>query len=118
MYKTLGVPVSRTNSNHFLIGQEQSDLGKDARQGKLPDTRDVLKYFFYRKKLPDFKFKPVGSAICCRFKSGTGFTNCEDNPKCRECSECVGCVVRKVKVEGNWQIAGISIISELSSLRE
>ena len=26
-------PRTRTSSDHFLVGQEQSDLGKEARQG-------------------------------------------------------------------------------------
>ena len=59
MSKTPGGPVTRVNSDHFLIGPEQSVLGRDARQGKLATTRYVMKYFFYRKKLTDFKFKPV-----------------------------------------------------------
>ena len=62
---------SRTSTDHFLVGPEMSDLGKDARQGKLPLTRDVLKYLFHRKGLPEFKSKPVEQAICCPLKSGT-----------------------------------------------
>ena len=79
MSKTPGGPVTRVNSDHFLIGPEQSDLGRDARQGKLPTTRHVMKYFFYRKK---------------PFKSGTVVPNCEVNLKCKDSSECV---VHKLK---------------------
>ena len=39
-------PRTRTSSDHFLVGQEQSDLGQEARQGKLPLTKDIMKYFF------------------------------------------------------------------------
>ena len=84
MAKSPGLPGTRTSSDHFLIGQEQADLGKEAKQGKLPRTRDVMKYFCFRKNLPEFKFKPVASAMCCPFKSGSNDANCEENPMCKE----------------------------------
>ena len=71
-------PRTRTTSDHFLVGQEQSDLGQEARQGKLPLTKDVMKYFLYRKNMPEFKFKPVNLAICCPLKSGTQYSKCSD----------------------------------------
>ena len=106
---------SRTSTDYFWVGPEMSDLGKDARQGKLPLTRDVLKYLFHRKGLPEFKSKPVEQAICCPFKSGTNVANCDDNTNCKESSECV---VRKVKNDGNWVIAGIPIIDDLAILKK
>ena len=63
MSKSPGLPGTRTASDHFLVGQAQSDLGKDAMQGKLPITKDVMKYFLFRKGLPEFKFKSVELAI-------------------------------------------------------
>ena len=36
-----GVPVTRSNTDHFLVGQEEPDLGPEARAGKLPKTRAV-----------------------------------------------------------------------------
>ena len=114
MSKTPSGPGTRVNSDHFLIGPEQSDLGRDARQGKLPTTRDVMKYFFYRKNLAEFKFKPVDSVICCPFKSGTVVSNCEVNLLCKDSSECV---VSKLKDEGNWILSGIPIIGDLDILK-
>ena len=82
MAKSSGGRGTRTDTDHFLIGPEVSNLGKDARQEKLPLLGDVMKYFFHRKNLPDFKYKPVDSVICCPFKSGTLTANCDDNSKC------------------------------------
>ena len=90
-------------------------MGRDARQGKLPTTRDVMKYFFYRKSLADFKFKPVDSAICCQFKSGTVVSNCEVNLMCKDSSKCV---VPKLKDDGNRIISGIPIVGDLAILKE
>ena len=105
-----GQPGTRTSSDHFLIGQEHSDLGKEAKQGKLPRTCDVMKYFFFLKSLPEFKFKPVASAMCCPFKSGSHIANCEENQRCKE----YACVVSRVKNEGNWIRAGIPIMPDLA----
>ena len=63
MPKTPSGPATRVSSDHFLIGPEQSDLGRDAMQGNLPTTGDVMRYFFYRKNLPELKFKPVDPVI-------------------------------------------------------
>ena len=80
---------SRASSDHFLVGPASSDLGKDARQGKLPLTRDVMKYFFHRKNLPEFRSKPADKVICCPFKAGTNIANCENTPNCKDSSECI-----------------------------
>ena len=110
MSKSPGLPGTRTASDHFLVGQAQSDLGKDAMQGKLPLTKDVMKYFLFRKGLPEFKFKSVELAINCPLKSGSIQSNCKENPKCLGSQ----CVVSKVKEEGNWIRAGLPIMSDLS----
>jgi hypothetical protein len=115
MPKTPARPETRVNSDHFLIGAAQADLGKDARQGKLPLTCDVMKYFMHRKNLAEFKFRPVDSVICCPFKSGTVIANCEENPNCKESSECV---VNKVKTDGNWLLSGIPIIADLAIIKK
>ena len=104
-------PRTRTSSDHFLVGQEQSDLGKEARQGKLPLTKDVMKYFFYRKNMPEFKFKPVNLAICCPLKSGTQYSKCSDASQCNGSTQCI---VKKVKEEGNWICSGIPMMSDIS----
>ena len=54
-------------------------------------------------------------AICCPLKSGTTGANCDDNPNCKESSECV---VRKVKNDGNWVKAGIPIIDDLAIFKK
>ena len=110
MSKSPGLPGTRTASDHFLVGQAQSDLGKDAMQGKLPITKDVMKYFLFRKGLPEFKFKSVELAINCPLKSCSIQSNCKENPKCLGSQ----CVVSKVKEEGNWIRAGLPIMSDLS----
>ena len=109
MSKTPGKPGTRTASDYFLVGQGQSDLGNEARQGKLPLTKDVMKYFLYRKNMPEYKFKPVDLAICCPLKSGTKVSKCNDSPNCNSSTKCV---VRKVKEEGNWICSGIPIMSD------
>ena len=115
MSKSPGGRDTRTNTDHFLIGQETSNLGKDARQGKLPLTLDVMRYFFHRKNLPVFKFKPVDSAISCPFKAHKHIASCDDNPICRDSSECV---VSKVKGEGNWLLSGIPIMGDLAIIKK
>ena len=50
MVKSSSGRVSKADTDHFLIGPEVPNLGKDAGQGRLPLTRDVMKYFFHRKK--------------------------------------------------------------------
>ena len=100
---------TRMKSEHFLVGQEENNLGSESISGKLPKTADVLRYFFYRKNLPQFKFKPVNNVICCPMKSGLKVANCEGNPDCEVNSECV---VRKVKVDGNWEASGLPIIDD------
>ena len=102
---------SRASSDYFLVGPASSDLGKDARQAKLPLTRDVMKYFFHRKNLPEFRSKPADKVICCPFKAGTTTANCDTNPSCNESSECI---IKKVKNDGNWIKAGIPIIHDLA----
>ena len=47
-----GVHLTRSNTDHFLVGQEQTDLGSEAKAGKLPKTRAVLQYMFNRKNSP------------------------------------------------------------------
>ena len=98
-----GKPGSRAHSDHFMVGQEQSDLGVDSKNGKLPLTKDVLRYFFYRKNLPENKFKPVGQSICCPLLTGSRAASCETDCQC---------VVWKVKTAGNWIASGIPIISD------
>ena len=98
-----GKPGSRAHSDHFMVGQEQSDLGVDSKNGKLPLTKDVLRYLFYRKNLPENKFKPVGQSICCPLLTGSRDASCE--------TDC-HCVVWKVKTAGNWIASGIPIISD------
>ena len=71
-----------------------------------------MKYFCFRKNLPEFKFKPVASAMCCPFKSGSNDANCEENPMCKE----YACVVSRVKTEGNWIRAGIPVLKDLAIL--
>ena len=111
MPKKTGTGSTRAHSNHFLVGPEEPDLGKEARSGKLPCTRAVLQYFFYRKNLPNFKFKPVGNSICCSLKHNTTSAACEDNADCTSPYECV---VRKVKTDGRWLESGIPIMSDVS----
>ena len=101
----------RQASNHFLVGPEEPDLGKEVRQGRLPWTREVVKYLFYRKNLKTFKYKPVKNAICCPLKSGDMKANCEENPDCSFPNECV---VWKVKTDARWLETGIPIISDVS----
>ena len=90
-------------------------MGKEARSGKLPCTREVLQYFFYRKNTPNFKYKPVSGAICCPLKTGTISSSCGDNPHCSPSSECV---VWKLKHEGRWIESGIPIMSDLAITRK
>jgi len=111
MSKSPGGNITRASTGHFIVGQEQPDLGKDAKQGKLPLTGDVMRYFFHRKNLPEFKFKPVKTTICCSFKTGTNAANCQDNPMCTESSKCV---VSKLRIEGNWNSSGIPTIADLA----
>ena len=115
MPNTSSGPRSRTSTDHFLVGPEMSDLGKDANQGKLPLTCDVLKYIFYSKSLPEFKSKPLHQIIFCPFKSCINVANCDENPNCKDSSECV---VRKVKNEGNWVASGIPMIADLAILNK
>ena len=82
-------PSLRASSDHFLVGSEQPDLGKDARQGKLPLTRSVLQYFFHRKNLPEFKSKTLDQIICCNLSRSNFIADCENNPNCKDSSECV-----------------------------
>ena len=63
--------ATRFNSGHFLVGQSHPDLGTEVKVGKLPTQRSVLQYLFYRKNLPEHKFGPLGSVICCPHKSGS-----------------------------------------------
>ena len=109
------VKTTRFNSDHFLVGQDQPDLGKEVQVGKLPTTRSVLKYIFFRKRLPSFKFQPIGSVLCCPFITGTLTPNCEENPGCKPGMECV---VKKLKTEGNWLASGIPIVSDRLILRK
>ena len=110
-----GIGSTRQASYHFLVGQQESDLGKDARNGKLPQTREVMQYLFHRKNLKQFKFKTVGDAICCPLRSGQIKAKCEENPGCSYPNECV---VRKVKHDGRWLETGIPIISDLAISRK
>ena len=110
-----GIGSTRQASNHFLVGQQESDLGKDARNGNLPLTREVMKYLFHRKNLRQFKFKAVRDAICCPLRSGQIKAKCEENLECSYPNECV---VRKVKHDGRWLETGIPIISDLSIYRK
>ena len=48
MLKSPGLPGSRNLTDLFLIGQAQPDLGKYARQGRLPLTKFVMKYLLFR----------------------------------------------------------------------
>ena len=110
---------TRLQHGHFLVGQEQPDLGTEAKIGKLPTTRSVLQYFFFRKNLAKFKFKPVGPAICCPFKSHTFVPDCENG--CLDISDAgqvPGCLVRKLKTDGNWLASGIRLISDVSIIRK
>lgn len=115
MSKSPGGKSTRASSGHFLVGQEQPDLGKDARGGKLPLTGDVMRYFFHRKNLPNFKFKPVKTSICCPFKTGSMVANCQDNPLCTESSKCV---VSMLRIEGNWNSSGIPTIADLAIIKK
>ena len=108
-------PSLRASSDHFLVGSAQPDLGKDARQGKLPLTRSVLQYFFHRKNLPEFKSKTLDQIICCNLSRSNFIADCENNPNCKDSSECV---VKKVKNDGNWLKAGIPIISDQAILKK
>jgi hypothetical protein len=94
-----------------MIGQECPDLGLDAGRGKLPLTKSVLQYLFYRKNLPKFKYKSPMLAISCPMKTGEKISFCENNPDCKENEECV---VRKVKSDGHWLASGIPIISDFA----
>ena len=110
---------TRLQHGHFLVGQEQPDLGTEAKIGKLPTTRSVLQYFFFRKNLAKFKFKPVGPAICCPFKSHTFVPDCENG--CLDISDAgqvPECLVRKLKTDGNWLASGIRLISDVSITRK
>ena len=111
MPKTPNISTTRIQKRHFLVGQEQPDLGIEAKLGKLPKTRAVLQYLFHRKNLPKFKFQEVGLAICCPFQAGTLNPNCENNPDCQAPHECL---VRKVKTDGNWLASGLPIVSDWS----
>ena len=102
---------TREHTNHFLVGQEQSDLGKEARSGKLPLTRHIMQYLLYRKNLPEFKFKPVAGVICCPLKTQSLESSCEVNPNCKSGNECL---VWKVKNDGRWLESGIPILSDRS----
>ena len=70
-----------------------------------------MKYFLYRKNLPEFKYKSVYQAICCPLESGTNYSNCNES---FQCSGSIQCIVKKVKEEGNWISSGIPIMSDLS----
>ena len=76
---------------------------------KLPLTKSVLLYLFFRKNLPKYKNKAVMLAICCPIKTGLKVANSENNPDC--CKEGQECVVRKLKTDGNWLASGIPILS-------
>ena len=89
MSKKTGSGSTRSHTQHFLVGPEQLDMGKEARSGKLPCTREVLQYFFYRKNTPNFKYKPVSGAICCPLKIGTTSSSCGNNLQFSPSSECV-----------------------------
>ena len=106
MSKNKVTSYTRQKTEHFLVGQEQADLGKEAMSGKLPLTRDVMKYLFHVKNLPEFKYKPVGGVICCPLKSISVISSCED-------ASCF-CVVSRGKYEGRWLESGIPIISDRS----
>ena len=82
-------PVTRSLSDHFLIGQEQETLGSDAMAGKLPTSRAVLQYLLHRKNISKFKYKPISPILCCPLKHGTTEANCESNEDCKVGTECV-----------------------------
>ena len=103
------VTSTRLQSDHYMIGQQCSDLGVDSKIGKLPLTKSVMKYLFFRKNLPNFKYKSVKLAICCPMNRTENRSNCDNNPDCKENEECV---VKKVNTDGNWIASGIPIISD------
>ena len=74
-----------------------------------------MRYFFHRKNLPDFKFKPVKTTICCPFKTSSTSASCQDNPMCTEASKCV---VNKLRNEGNWNTSGIPTITDLAMIKK
>ena len=96
---------TRANSDNFFIGQEQCDLGPEARQGKLPLTRNVLAHLFHVKNLPGYKYQSIAKVICCPMKAHTKMAICEENTECK-------CVVNRVKTEGNLSASGIPLKSD------
>ena len=109
MSKNKGKIKTRVSSEHFLVGQEKADLGADARQGKLPLTKNVLQYLFHLKNLPENKFKSVSKLVCCPMKTGTRVASCEEN--------CI-CVVNRVKNEGNWVASGLPMVTDQSIMNK
>ena len=102
---------TRQSTCHFLIGQEQNDLGKEAISGKLPRTRFAMQYMLFRKILPQFKVKPVSTVICCPLMTWSTNSYCATNPDCTYLTQCV---VFKVKDEGRWLESGTPIIKDLA----
>ena len=66
-------PATRKKTEVFIVGQEASTFPS---VGKLPLTQDVMKYFKYRRNLPEFKFSSASSAACCPLKTGTQDAMC------------------------------------------
>ena len=108
-----GITNTRLHHDHFLAGPEEASIGKQA--GKLPLTKEVLQYLFYRKNLPICKYKSAVLAISCPMKTGGKVANCENYPACQFPAECV---VRKVKSDGNWLASGIPIVNDYSISRK
>ena len=87
--------------------------------GKLPLTADVMKYFMYRRNLPDFKLGSP-SSVFCPLKTGTQDAKCWEPGGC--CSDSQSgrakCVVAKVKVDGSWHESGFAIIKDQNITRK
>ena len=115
MSKFPGASTTRKKTEIFLIGQSESSLPSN---GKLPLTSDVMKYFFYRRNLPEFKSRPPSSAVCCPLKTKSQDASCFELGGC--CSEGQGegtkCVVAKVKC--SWLMSGLPVIKDQNITRK
>ena len=105
---------SRSSTDHFLLGQEEESVrGRSGSGNKLLLTKDMMRYFMYRKNLPQFRGWTLASIVCCPLSTGTNTAKCQT----QDATECVGgglCVVAGVKGEGNGLNSGIPLMSDLS----
>ena len=65
-------PLLRKDTEIFLVGQCTASLPKDV----LPVESDILKYYYYLRKLPENSTKSLSDLVCCPLLTGGKESKC------------------------------------------